>query len=185
MMSSRMKTTLASEGTLPDSMDTARPLDVSVVIPCLNEANSLAYCVDKAMGAFRKAGLVGEVIVADNGSTDGSIQIAEDRGARVLRVTERGYGAALRAGIIASRGPYIIMGDADDSYDFTDVPRFVEKLREGYAAVAQVFRQSGAYGFAESAFSCGHRGQLLRHARLFTGAVRQIGCAQLGDGVRA
>jgi hypothetical protein len=75
------------------------------------------------------------VIVADNGSTDGSIQIAEDRGARVLRVTERGYGAALRAGIIAARGPYIIMGDADDSYDFTDVPRFVEKLREGYDVV--------------------------------------------------
>jgi hypothetical protein len=116
-------------------MDLARPVDVSVVIPCLNEANSLAYCVDKAMEAFRKAGLLGEVIVADNGSTDGSIQIAEDRGARVLRVTERGYGAALRAGIAAARGPYIIMGDADDSYDFTDVPRFVEKLREGYDVV--------------------------------------------------
>jgi hypothetical protein len=130
-----MKTTLASEGTLPDSMDTARPVDVSVVIPCLNEANSVAYCVDKAMEAFRKAGLLGEVIVADNGSTDGSIQIAEDHGARVLRVTERGYGAALRAGIAAARGPYIIMGDADDSYDFTDVPRFVEKLREGYDVV--------------------------------------------------
>jgi hypothetical protein len=130
-----MKTTLASEGVSRDSMDTARPVDVSVVIPCLNEANSLAYCVDKAMEAFRKAELEGEVIVADNGSTDGSIQIAEDRGARVLRVTERGYGAALRAGIAAARGPYIIMGDADDSYDFTDVPRFVEKLREGYDVV--------------------------------------------------
>jgi glycosyltransferase involved in cell wall biosynthesis len=130
-----MKTTLASEGVSRDSMDTARPVDVSVVIPCLNEANSVAYCVDKAMEAFRKAGLLGEVIVADNGSTDGSIQIAEDHGARVLRVTQRGYGAALRAGIAAARGPYIIMGDADDSYDFTDVPRFVEKLREGYDVV--------------------------------------------------
>ena len=134
-MSSRMKTTLASEGVSRDSMDTARPVDVSVVIPCLNEANSVAYCVDKAMEAFRKAGLLGEVIVADNGSTDGSIQIAEDHGARVLRVTQRGYGAALRTGIAAARGPYIIMGDADDSYDFTDVPRFVEKLREGYDVV--------------------------------------------------
>src|SRR6202158_5157528 len=135
MMSSRMKTTLASEGVSPDSVSAFNSVDVSVVIPCLNEANSLAYCVDKAMEAFRKAGLLGEVIVADNGSTDGSIQIAEDRGARVLRVAERGYGAALRAGIAAARGPYIIMGDADDSYDFTDVPRFVEKLREGYDVV--------------------------------------------------
>ena len=135
IMGSRMKTTLASEGALPDSVGATQPVDVSVVIPCLNEANSLAYCVDKAMGAFRNAGLSGEVIVADNGSTDASIQIAEERGARVLRVTERGYGAALRAGIAAARGPYIIMGDADDSYDFTDVPRFVEKLREGYEVV--------------------------------------------------
>src|SRR5216683_6682226 len=105
IMGSRMKTTLASEGALPDSVGATHPVDVSVVIPCLNEANSLAHCVDKAMGAFRKAGLTGEVIVADNGSTDESIQIAEEHGARVLRVTERGYGAALRAGIIAARGP--------------------------------------------------------------------------------
>jgi glycosyltransferase involved in cell wall biosynthesis len=130
-----MKTSLASEGALADSVGAAQPVDVSVVIPCLNEANSLALCVDKAMAAFRKAGLSGEVVVADNGSTDGSIQIAEEHGARVLRVTERGYGAALRAGIAAARGPFIIMGDADDSYDFTDVPRFVEKLREGYDVV--------------------------------------------------
>jgi len=130
-----MKTTMASEGALPDSVSAAHPVDVSVVIPCLNEANSLSYCVDKAVEAFRKAGLIGEVIVADNGSTDASIQIAEEHGARVLRVTERGYGAALRAGIAAARGPFIIMGDADDSYDFADVPRFVEKLREGYDVV--------------------------------------------------
>jgi glycosyltransferase involved in cell wall biosynthesis len=106
-------------------------VEVSVVIPCLNEANSLAYCVDKAVKAFQAAGLSGEVVVADNGSTDGSIQIAEQHGARVIRVAERGYGAALRAGIAGARGLFIIMGDADDSYDFTDVPRFVEKLHEG------------------------------------------------------
>jgi hypothetical protein len=110
-------------------------VEVSVVIPCLNEANSLAFCVDKAVNAFRASGLRGEVIVADNGSTDGSIQIAEEHGARVVRVPERGYGAALRAGIAAARGPFIIMGDADDSYDFTDAPRFVEKLREGHDIV--------------------------------------------------
>ncbi|HXL25667.1 MAG TPA: glycosyltransferase family 2 protein, partial [Chthoniobacterales bacterium] len=97
-------------------------LDVSVVIPCLNEANSLAFCVEKAISSFRKAGLRGEVIVADNGSTDGSIQIAEFNGATVLHVSERGYGAALKAGIAASRGEYVIMGDADDSYDFSEVP---------------------------------------------------------------
>jgi len=130
-----MKTTLASEDALPDSVSAAQPVDVSVVIPCLNEVNSLAHCVDKAMGAFRNAGLSGEVVVADNGSTDGSVELAEGRGARVIRVAERGYGAALRAGIAAARGPFIIMGDADDSYDFADVPRFVEKLREGFDVV--------------------------------------------------
>jgi len=126
-----MGTILASEVAQPARTDLSRAVEISVVIPCLNEANSLAYCVDKAMKAFQAAGLSGEVVVADNGSTDGSIQIAEEHGARVIRVAERGYGAALRAGIAAARGPFIIMGDADDSYDFTDVPRFVEKLREG------------------------------------------------------
>jgi glycosyltransferase involved in cell wall biosynthesis len=110
-------------------------LDVSVVIPCLNEANSLAFCIDKATAAFRAGGLRGEVVVADNGSTDGSIAIAEEHGARVVPVSERGYGAALRAGIASAHGEFIIMGDADDSYDFTEVPNFVAKLREGYDLV--------------------------------------------------
>ncbi len=135
MMMTSMGTVLASESSQSDRAGPMQPVEVSVVIPCLNEANSLAFCVDKAVKAFRASGLTGEVIVADNGSTDGSIQIAEERGARVVRVPERGYGAALRAGIAASRGSFIIMGDADDSYDFTDVPRFVEKLREGYEMV--------------------------------------------------
>jgi len=110
-------------------------LDVSVVIPCLNEANSLGFCIEKAMAAFRSSDLRGEVIVADNGSTDGSIEIAEFNGARVLRVPERGYGAALKAGIVASRGEFVIMGDADDSYDFSEVPNFVQELRRGYDLV--------------------------------------------------
>jgi glycosyltransferase involved in cell wall biosynthesis len=109
--------------------------DVSVVIPCLNEVNSLGFCLEKATAAFRKAGLQGELVVADNGSTDGSIDLAEAHGARVIRVPERGYGAALKAGIAASRGAFIIMGDADDSYDFGEVPQFVEKLRQGYDLV--------------------------------------------------
>jgi glycosyltransferase involved in cell wall biosynthesis len=135
IMGSRMKTTLASEGPLPEAIGASRAVEVSVVIPCLNEANSLAFCIDKAVDAIHKAGLSGEVVVADNGSSDGSVEIAERHGARVIHVAERGYGAALRAGIAASRGPFLIMGDADDSYDFTEVPRFVEKLREGFDVV--------------------------------------------------
>ena len=130
-----MNTALTSVGSAEATVGASDPVDVSVVIPCLNEANSLAFCIDKATDAIRKAGLSGEVIVADNGSNDGSVEIAEQHGARVIRVAERGYGAALRAGIAATRGPFIIMGDADDSYDFTEVPRFVEKLREGYDVV--------------------------------------------------
>jgi glycosyltransferase involved in cell wall biosynthesis len=114
---------------------TKREVEVSVVIPCLNEANSLGICIDKAIGAFEAAALSGEVVVADNGSTDGSIEIAESRGARVVRVAQRGYGAALQAGIAASRGQFVVMGDADDSYDFSEAHKFVLKWREGYDLV--------------------------------------------------
>lgn len=113
----------------------AEPTEVSVVIPCLNEANSLAFCIDKARAAFAAQKIDGEVVVADNGSTDGSIGIAESCGARVVRVAEKGYGAALKAGIRASRGRFVVMGDADDSYDFSEVPLFVAKWREGYDVV--------------------------------------------------
>jgi glycosyltransferase involved in cell wall biosynthesis len=111
------------------------PVDVSVVIPCLNEANSIGMCVEKAQKAFADAGLRGEVVVADNGSTDGSVAIAGKLGARVIPVAQRGYGSALQAGIRAARGAFIVMGDADDSYDFAEVPRFVEKWREGNEVV--------------------------------------------------
>src|SRR6266404_5656953 len=135
MMVPSMGTVLTSESPQSERRDMSHGVEVSVVIPCLNEANSLGYCVDKAMKAFREAGLNGEVVVADNGSTDGSLEIAREHGARVIRVAERGYGAALRAGIASARGAFIIIGDADDSYDFTDVPRFVEKHRQGYDVV--------------------------------------------------
>jgi glycosyltransferase involved in cell wall biosynthesis len=112
-----------------------RDVDISVVIPCLNEANSVGICIEKAMAAFAKDGLKGEVVVADNGSTDGSIEIVESSGARIVRVPAKGYGEALRAGISAAAGRFIIMGDADDSYDFSAVSQFVEKWREGYDVV--------------------------------------------------
>jgi hypothetical protein len=106
-------------------------IEVSVVMPCLNEARTVGTCVTKAARALQALGVRGEVIVADNGSTDGSQVIARSAGARVVDVTRRGYGAALRGGIAAARGRYIIMGDADDSYDFTALDGFVERLRVG------------------------------------------------------
>ncbi len=105
--------------------------ELSIVMPCLNEAETVGVCVDKAWAALRQAGIDGEVIVADNGSTDGSQQIALDRGARLVPVLERGYGAALNGGFRAARGRYLIMADGDDSYNFAHIPRFLEKLRGG------------------------------------------------------
>ena len=104
-------------------------------MPCLNEADTLASCIEKAQRALRDHAIAGEVVVADNGSTDGSQAIAEALGARVVPVKERGYGSALMGGIQQARGRFVIMGDADDSYDFLEIPRFVEKLREGYDLV--------------------------------------------------
>lgn len=115
--------------------ETNQTFEVSVVIPCLNEANSLELCIRKALDAFAKNGIHGEVVVADNGSTDGSIEIAETAGARVVRVRKGGYGSALLGGIARSKGKFIVMGDADDSYDFSAVPDFVKKWREGYDVV--------------------------------------------------
>jgi hypothetical protein len=111
------------------------PVELSVVLPCLNEAETLATCVRKAQTSISQLGLVGEVVVADNGSTDGSQRIAAELGARVIDVHVRGYGAALQAGIEASRGRFVVMADADDSYDLGSLEPFVAKLREGYDLV--------------------------------------------------
>ena len=108
----------------------AEPL-VSVVMPCLNEAETVAACVAEARAAFTKSGLSGEVLVADNGSTDGSQALAEAAGARVVPVPSRGYGAALAGGFAAARGTYVVMADADLSYDFGAVPDFVKALEAG------------------------------------------------------
>ena len=109
--------------------------ELTILMPCLNEAETLAVCVKKARGFLERAGIDGEVLIADNGSTDGSTDIATQSGARVARIAQRGYGAALLGGIRAARGRYVIMGDADDSYDFTCLDDFIAKLREGYQLV--------------------------------------------------
>ena len=111
------------------------PCELTVLMPCLNEAETLAICIKKAQGYMARRGITGEVLIADNGSTDGSRAIAEGLGARVVAVAEKGYGSALLGGIEAAKGRYVIQGDADDSYDFSDLDNFIEKLREGYTLV--------------------------------------------------
>lgn len=118
---------------MPDPVSTTPEL--SVVMPCLNEAKTLASCIREARTAMQQAGIDGEVVIADNGSTDGSQAIAAEAGARVVPVAAKGYGNALRGGIEAARGRYIVMGDADASYDYTHVPRFIARLRAGDALV--------------------------------------------------
>lgn len=116
---------------LEASVSDQAPVELSVVMPCLNEAETLRICIVMAQETLRAAGIRGEVIVADNGSTDGSQQIALECGARLVNVKQKGYGSALRGGIAAARGKYVVMGDADASYDFAHIPRFLEQLRAG------------------------------------------------------
>jgi hypothetical protein len=109
----------------------AEPPELTILMPCLNEAETIADCIAKAQSFLARTGTAGEVLVADNGSSDGSMTLARQGGARVVAVAERGYGAALRAGIAAARGALVIMGDADGSYDFANLDAFVAKLRGG------------------------------------------------------
>lgn len=109
--------------------------ELSIVMPCLDEAETVGVCVKKALQFLQDENIIGEVIVADNGSTDGSQEIAAGAGARVVHIEEKGYGFALRGGINSAHGKYIIMGDSDDSYDFLHLKEFVEKLRQGYDLV--------------------------------------------------
>ena len=125
---------MSSSGELKQAdvaLERAAQLEFSIVMPCLNEAPTLGICIEKARASLEKVGIAGEIVVADNGSTDNSRLIASDRGARVVPVTVRGYGNALAGGIAAASGRYVIMGDADDSYDFSRLEAFVQKLRDG------------------------------------------------------
>lgn len=113
-------------------MPAAEELKVSVVIPCLNESAAIGRCVEQALGALSDMGLEGEVVVADNGSTDGSQKAAEASGARVVPIAERGYGNAARGGIEAASYPFIVLGDADGQHDFSEIPKFITLLQQGY-----------------------------------------------------
>jgi len=114
----------------------ADAIDLTIVMPCLNEAETLGGCIEKALLGIERSGTRGEILVADNGSEDDSVQIAEKLGARVVHVKKKGYGNALRGGIQAASGKWIIMGDADESYDFSETDRFVEKFQQGFELVA-------------------------------------------------
>ena len=120
-----------SEPSARGIMEMAEPIELTILMPCLNEAETLAVCIQKARLGLERAGVRGEVLIADNGSKDGSIGIAEKSGARVVQVKAKGYGSALQGGIEAAQGKWIIMGDADNSYDFSRIEGFVEKFREG------------------------------------------------------
>ena len=180
-----------------ESADEAEQLDLSVVMPCLNERLTLGACIRKAIATMKAMDIRGEVVVADNGSTDGSQAIALEVGARVIAVETRGYGRALRGGSAAARGKYVVMGDADDSYDFTQLADFVNKLNEGYdlvmgnrfqggirpGAVSPVPWQSGAEPPGSSVFQISDW-LPLRLARLPQGGHRQPATPVFRHGVR-
>jgi len=133
MQASTRRTTMvdALQYDRPAEGPTASPLELTILMPCLNEAETISTCVAKAKSFLARAGISGEVLIADNGSSDGSVALAQRDGARVIAVAERGYGAALRAGVAAARGRFVVMGDADDSYDFSGLDPFIAKLRDG------------------------------------------------------
>ncbi|MBQ8004300.1 MAG: glycosyltransferase family 2 protein [Oscillospiraceae bacterium] len=126
-------------------------MELTILMPCLNEEKAIAFCINEAKEYIVKSKIDAEILIADNESTDASVEIAKGLGARVISVPVRGYGAAIRAGIAAARGKYIIMGDCDGSYDFKNLGVFAEKLREGYQLVmGNRFRggiESGAMPF--------------------------------------
>ena len=134
-MSIETEKELSTKDTARVAANSGSGIELSVVMPCLNEAATLEVCINKAKAAIEREGLAAEILVADNGSTDGSREIARRAGATVVEVAARGYGSALLAGIAAARGKFVIMADADDSYDLSQVNSFLHKLREGYDLV--------------------------------------------------
>ncbi len=168
----------------PPGADPGSP-EVSVVIPCLNEAETLGACIEKASSSMREHGIAGEIIVADNGSSDDSRAIALQRGAVVVDVEEKGYGNALMGGIAAARGTFVIMGDADGSYDFGAIPDFVEKLRQGFDLVHGCRLPSGGGTVLPGAMPWLHRWWgnpmfSLLAQRMFRANVHDVYCGMRG-----
>jgi glycosyltransferase involved in cell wall biosynthesis len=169
----------------PPSLAKPAGIELSVVMPCLDEAETLGACIDQALRAMAAHGIAGEIVVADNGSTDGSADIARTRGARVVSVPERGYGAALMGGITGARGTYVIMADADASYDLGEIPRILAKLREGYDLVQGCRLEAGGGQVMPGAMPFLHRWwgnpMFSRMARLWFGApINDIHCGMRG-----
>jgi glycosyltransferase involved in cell wall biosynthesis len=165
--------------------ETEPDVEVSVVMPCLNESDTLGTCIQKAWRALREQRIRGEIIVADNGSTDGSQDIARRLGARLVEVQARGYGRALNRGIAAARGTFVIIGDADDSYDFLELPKFVEKLRAGYDLAQGCRLPSGGGRVQPGAMPALHRwwGNPMFSAmvrRMFWAPVHDVYCGLRG-----
>ncbi|MFO0940514.1 MAG: glycosyltransferase family 2 protein [Pirellulales bacterium] len=160
-------------------------IELSIVMPCLNEADTLATCIEKCQRVIAENGYRAEVIIADNGSTDGSIEIAQSLGARVVNVAAKGYGNALRGGIVAARGKFVIMGDADDSYDFLEVPKFVDKLRQGHQLVQGCRLPAGGGTVKPGAMPFTHRwiGNPMFSAmvqRMFRAPIHDVYCGLRG-----
>jgi len=137
--------------------DQEYPLELSVVMPCLNEAETIETCIRKVQSVIQECQISAEIIVADNGSTDGSIELATKLNARVVHVDKKGYGAALQGGIAEARGRFVIMGDADDSYDFLEIPKFLDSLREGFELVQGCRLPSGGGHIMPGAMPFLHR----------------------------
>ncbi len=132
-------------------------MDISVVLPCLNEAETIRVCIEKAKKQINGLNINGEVIVADNGSSDNSIKIAKECDAKVIHVKEKGYGNAVKSGVKASSGKYILIADSDDSYDLNDLPRFYNKITEGYDLVQGCRLPGGGGGINKGAMPITHR----------------------------
>jgi glycosyltransferase involved in cell wall biosynthesis len=162
-----------------------RAFDLTILMPCLNEAETLAACIEKAKLGLQQAGVRGEILVADNGSKDNSVQIAEQFGARVVHVKKKGYGNALRGGIQAASGKWILMGDADESYDFSETDRFVKKFQEGFELVMGCRLSVGGGKILPGAMPFSHRwignplfSRMARH--MFAAPIHDIYCGLRG-----
>jgi glycosyltransferase involved in cell wall biosynthesis len=160
-------------------------IGLTIVMPCLNEAETLAGCIEKAQLGIQRSGVRGEILVADNGSKDDSVLIAEKLGARVVRVKEKGYGNALRGGIQAASGKWIIMGDADESYDFSETDRFVKKFQEGFELVTGCRLPQGGGKILPGAMPFTHRwlgnplfSRMARH--MFAAPIHDVYCGLRG-----